>query len=140
MLRHLETVREEIGERGGRSDQDRSRRNRGTVNPCERSEDGPIATVLVPRRALPVERKAATLSLATSPASFELVIDLNEVAVLSSAAIHRIREGLEHAREVGLAAQVLCRPVTVARQLLALANFPTGSTSWHATAEKGPVS
>ncbi|MBX3286266.1 MAG: SpoIIE family protein phosphatase, partial [Actinobacteria bacterium] len=67
----------------------------------------------------------AQLELSTTPGAPDLTIDLEDVTMLSSAAIHAIRTSLDSARRTGVEVDIECRPGSLAHQILALAAIPT---------------
>ena len=75
------------------------------------------------------------MALCITPGRPDLLVDLDQVTVLSSAAIHVLRRGLERAHEAGVRARVFCRPGSVAHHVLSLAGIPVGAASSYDASE-----
>ncbi|MCE0538526.1 SpoIIE family protein phosphatase [Kineosporia rhizophila] len=86
-----------------------------------------IMTVLGPVDAACVPELDAQLALNIVPGVVPLVVDLQQVTVLSSAAIHALRRRLEQAGKAGVAVQVVSSPGTVAHQVLSLVGIDTAA-------------
>ena len=97
----------------------------------QEQEDGQILHVTGPVDAAMIDELQAHLTLCTTPGARDLVIDLEQVTMLSSAAISVIRAGLRRAGAAGVRASVRSRPGTVAQQVLTLAAIPTATETAH---------
>lgn len=84
----------------------------------EEREDRSILTACGAIGAHAAGELDAELRLSTGPGSPPLTIDLTAVTVLSSAAVHAIREALDRAAGSGVDTQVRCPPGSVAHQAL----------------------
>ena len=65
------------------------------------------------------------LRLSTKPGSPDLVVGLDDVTLLTSAAIHALGAAVDRAATGGVDVSLVCRPGTVAQQVLAIAGLPT---------------
>ncbi|GAA4968161.1 SpoIIE family protein phosphatase [Kineococcus glutinatus] len=87
--------------------------------------DRSVLTVRGPVDAANVPELDAELALAVVPGAPPLTVDLAQVTVLSSAALHVVRHRLAQARSAGVDAHVVSGPGTVAHHVLALVGLDT---------------
>lgn len=92
----------------------------------EQRPEQTILTVRGPLDANGLTEFDSQLALCTAPGTPDLTIDLDQVTLLSSAAIHTIRQALQRADTAGIGVRINCAPGTIAHQVLTLAAIPTG--------------
>lgn len=85
-----------------------------------------VVTVRGPVDAANAAELDSQLALSVVPGAAPVQVDLQEVTVLSSAALHALRRRLDQAERVGVQVSLLSSPGTVAQQVLALAGMDTG--------------
>ncbi|WP_176819059.1 SpoIIE family protein phosphatase [Quadrisphaera sp. DSM 44207] len=93
----------------------------------EHRADRSILTVRGPVDASNILELDAELSLGVTPGAPPLTVDLEQVTVLSSAALHAIRRRLDQARLAGVDTHLASSPGTVAQQVFALVGIDTHS-------------
>ncbi|MEZ0164425.1 SpoIIE family protein phosphatase [Kineococcus sp. LSe6-4] len=92
----------------------------------EHREGRAVMTVRGPVDAANVAELDSELALNVVPGAAPLQVDLQQVSVLSSAALHTLRRRLEQGERAGVRVDLLSSPGTVAQQVLALAGMDTG--------------
>lgn len=85
--------------------------------------DHTTLTVYGPADTNAVEDLTAHLALGTTPGSQPFTIDLEQTTVLTSAVIHIIQRAVRRAAYAGVPTRIVCRPGSVAHQVLSLAGF-----------------
>jgi anti-sigma regulatory factor (Ser/Thr protein kinase)/anti-anti-sigma regulatory factor len=78
-------------------------------------------TIRGPVDATAIAELDGQLGLCTTPGSPDLVIDLNDVTLLTSSAIRSLRIATQRAAQAGIDVTLACQPGTTAQQVLAIA-------------------
>jgi len=93
---------------------------------CVQERDGQnVLRLTGPVGAALIDELTKHLRLCTRPGAPDLVVDFDNVTMLSSTTISALRTSLRRAAESGVQASVRCQPGTAAQQVLSLAAVPT---------------